>query len=442
MSHPHERLDLAQELAEAEEAVGEYRRLAVSDPGLYLPGLGVALDRCALLLGLAGRRAEAVAVAEEAVDLFRELSGSGGGSGPGVHAMSLASALVNLGNQLAELRHHDRALVSLRAAVELCRRHGSELRLASSLEHLGIKLGEMGQADEALGAHLEAMQLRRPLIEAGSTDDAIDHWGGLLALIHQLHQMGREEEAAPYQDLAARYHRHVRETRPGFIVFIDDLLARHGYRVTATGFRRESAERVSELNEEGLRLMRAGRLDDAAARFQQVIGLPADDARLATPLHNLAVVLSRLGRYGEAVEPLERAVRLHRAAAMTDDRRRPQLASSLNNLGWTLLAVERFKDALAPLEEAIGLQRENAGSPAGLARSLYNRGVALGHLGRHGEALDSTEEAVALLRPLYVREPDTHREGFRDALTWLGRQLGQLGRAREARAAVREAERL
>ncbi|MFC4014193.1 tetratricopeptide repeat protein [Nonomuraea purpurea] len=431
-------------MAEAEEAVGEYRRLVVGDPDLHLPGLGIALDHYALVLGLSGRRAEAVPIAEEAIDVLRDLSGRR----PDMHAMSLASSLMNLGNQLAELRHHDQALVSIRAAVQLCRRHGSSLELASSLEHLGIKLGEMGLSGEALDAHTEAMELRRPLIEAGSTEDAIDHWGGLLALIHQLHQMGRDDEAQPYQDMATRYHRHVRETQPGFIGFMDDLLAQRGYTVTTTGFRRNGgsrADRVHEFNEEGLRLMGEGRLDAAVAQFQQVIDLleeESTDAMLASPLHNLAVVLSKLGRYGEAVEPLERAVNLHRIAARTDDRRRPQLASSLNNLGWALLAVKRFTDALTPLNEAIDLHRRGVDSPAGLARSLYNRGVALGHLRRHSESLTSTEEAIALLRPLYVREPDAHRDGFYDALMWLARQLRHLGRPREARAAAGEAKRL
>ncbi|TYB51113.1 tetratricopeptide repeat protein [Nonomuraea sp. PA05] len=497
---------LAQELAQAEEAVDAYRRLAADDPGPHLPGLGTALDRYALLLGLSDRRADAVPIAEEAVDVLRALSARA----PDPPTMSLTSALINLGNQLAGTGQHDEALLSLRAAVALSRRHGSGLQLASALEHLGIELGDTGRATEALEALTEAMELRRPLIETGTTEDAVDHWTGLVALIHQLHQMGRGDDARPYEELAAQYYRHVCETGPDYLAFVDDLLRERGYTVTETGFRSVSegqpdrSERVAEaqpdppdhgteaqpdppsrateaqpdppervaepraderdvsearadeLNEEGLRLMREGRLEAAAARFREAIGaaqaiVPAEgeptqrgpgDAVTASALHNLALVLSRLGKYGEAVEPLQRSADLHRIAARTDDRRRLQLASSLNNLGWTLLALQRFDDAVASLEEAIGLYRRDTGPPAALARSLYNHGVALGHLGRHDEALTSAEEAAEVLRPLYVHEPDAYREGFRDALTWVSRQLRHLGRAREARAAAREANRL
>ncbi|GAA2211813.1 hypothetical protein GCM10009850_072730 [Nonomuraea monospora] len=545
---------LAQELAQAEEAVDAYRRLVADEPGPHLPGLGTALDRYALLLGLSGRRGDAVPIAEEAVDVLRALSTRD----PDPPTMSLASALTNLGNQLAGTGQHDQALLSLRAAVTLSRRHGSGLQLASALEHLGIELGDTGRAIEALEALTEAMELRRPLIETGTTEDAVDHWTGLVALIHQLHRMGRDEDARPYEELAAQYYRHVSQTGPDYLAFVDDLLREHGYTVTETGFRRisetrpDESERVAEtqadprghvsearadegdvakarpegrgvsdaradergvadaraderdvadarpdesdvakarpeerdvadtqpderdvaeaqpdecdgsearadeLNEEGLRLMREGRLEAAAARFREAIGtaqatVPAPgeptrrepgDAVTASALHNLALVLSRLGKYGEAVEPLQRSADLHRIAARTDDRRRPHLASTLNNLGWTLLALRRFDDALVPLGEAIGLYRLAGGPPAALARSLYNHGVALGHLRRHDEALTSAEEAAEVLRPLYVHAPDAHREAFRDALTWLARQLRHLGRTREARAADREANRL
>ncbi|GAA0828455.1 hypothetical protein GCM10009525_25840 [Streptosporangium amethystogenes subsp. fukuiense] len=452
MSHPHE--GLARALAEAEQQVRLYRRLVEADHDRHSPGLASALDAHALLLGLSARREDAVPVAQEAVDLYRDLTRRK----PGEYASAFASSLINLGNQLAELGHHHRALVPMREAVELCRHLTSAgPELVSSLEFIGIKLGEMGRHDEALDALNEAMDLRRPLIETGRTEHAIDHWTGLVALIHQLHEMGRDGEAQPYQQMAARYHRRIAATQPDFIAFLDELLNEHGYSVTATGFRRNPGHRAAstpsrdllvrlhEQNEEGMRLMRAGRLDDALVLFQQAIDvLNGESAAAATasPLHNLALVLTKLGRYGEALGPLDRAVHIHRALATSDARRLPQLASSLNNLGWLLLALSRFEDALVPLNEAVALYRRHVESPDGHARSLYNLGVGLGHLRRHREAVTAAEEAINLLRPLAASDPGAHRASLADALTWLGKQLRHLGRDREARAAEREARRL
>ncbi|MFF3437621.1 tetratricopeptide repeat protein [Streptosporangium sp. NPDC002721] len=455
MSRPPE--GLARALAEAERQVRFHRRLVEADPGRHSPGLASALDAHALLLGLSARREDAVPVAREAVGLYRDLTARK----PGEYASAFASSLINLGNQLAGLGHHHHALVPMREAVELCRRlipAGPEL--VSSLEFIGVKLGEMGRHDEALAALDEAMDARRSLIETGRTDHAIDHWAGLVALIHQLHEMGRDDEAGPYQRMAARHHRHIVATRPDFVAFLDELLNEHGYSVTATGLRRDPGRgaastpsrpsrdvlaRLRERNEEGLRLMRAGRLDDALVLFRQAIDvLDEESAATATasPLHNLALVLTKLGRYDEALGPLDRAVHLHRALAASDAGHLPQLASSLNNLGWLLLALSRFEDALVPLDEAVALHRRQVESPEGQARSLYNLGVGLGHLRRHREAVAATEEAVGLLRPLAASDPGAHRAGLADALTWLGKQLRHLGRDREARAAEREARRL
>jgi hypothetical protein len=63
-----------QALAPAQQAVTIYRELAVADPGRYRPDLAAAVANLGVRLHRLGRPADAVAAAEEAVTVRRELA--------------------------------------------------------------------------------------------------------------------------------------------------------------------------------------------------------------------------------------------------------------------------------------------------------------------------------------------------------------------------------
>jgi hypothetical protein len=64
----------AEGLAAAQEAVDLYRELAELDRDAYLPDLAMSVNNLAGRLGEAGRRSDGLAAAQEAVDLYRELA--------------------------------------------------------------------------------------------------------------------------------------------------------------------------------------------------------------------------------------------------------------------------------------------------------------------------------------------------------------------------------
>ncbi|WP_203914277.1 tetratricopeptide repeat protein, partial [Rhizocola hellebori] len=64
----------AEGLAAAEEAVDLYRELVTLNRDAHLPDLAMSVNNLAVALGEAGRRAECMAAAEEAVNLYRELA--------------------------------------------------------------------------------------------------------------------------------------------------------------------------------------------------------------------------------------------------------------------------------------------------------------------------------------------------------------------------------
>ncbi|MEU7039266.1 tetratricopeptide repeat protein [Streptomyces sp. NPDC046237] len=98
--------------------------------------------------------------------------------------------------------------------------------------------------------------------------------------------------------------------------------------------------------------------------------------------------------------------------------------------------VRALKNAVALLRDVLGEDPEDGGELAG---ALISLGYALFEADRLDEAIDATEEAVAILRPL-SRALGKHRElrVLAPAVDNLGTFLSLAGRAREALAATRE----
>ena len=98
-------------LAPAEEAVRLYRELAAANPA-FLPDLASALNNLGIRYSEVGRRQDALAPAEEAVRLYRELAAANPAFLP-----DLASALNNLGNRYSEAGSPDRGEAAWEQAI-------------------------------------------------------------------------------------------------------------------------------------------------------------------------------------------------------------------------------------------------------------------------------------------------------------------------------------
>jgi tetratricopeptide (TPR) repeat protein len=229
---------------------------------------------------------------------------------------------------------------------------------------------------------------------------------------------------------------------------IDLLLAE---RVTAAPLTFDDVESL-------LSIPSVGRLPntDVALRERQLALLPAETAteQRAELANNLAIMLSELGRAGEALGPAQEAVTLLRRLADPDtgipDRYTPDLAGSLGNLAARLSEVGRLGEALGPAQEAVTLLRRLADPDTGipdrytpdLAVSLNNLAAMLSELGRAGEALGPAQEAVALLRRLADPDtgiPDRYTPDLAGSLNNLAIRLSEVGRPGEALGPAQEA---
>ncbi|HEY4031618.1 MAG TPA: tetratricopeptide repeat protein [Caulobacteraceae bacterium] len=198
---------------------------------------------------------------------------------------------------------------------------------------------------------------------------------------------------------------------------------------------RPDAATLQTLCGQGLAAHQAGRLDEAWARYGQVLDL---DARHYDALRLSGVLCLQIGRAAEAVDFIGRAIAVQPNAAVAHG----NLASAFNALG-------RFEEAVASSDRAIALAPDYVEAYGARGRALYqqgrleaaldsyrrmaalrpqasaffNCGVMQRGLGRADEALASFDQAIAL-------DPD-----YADAHHSRGVVLRELGRPEDAVAA-------
>lgn len=142
-----------------------FRKLKTSQPAAVLPKLASALSILCNRLGDLRRTSEALAVNEESVQLYGELTRS---SHP-AFVPELALALHNLSNQLDDVGRHTEALATIEESARLSRQLAADLpdaflpTLAMSLFTLSCLLSRAGRREDARSASQESLELYRNL---------------------------------------------------------------------------------------------------------------------------------------------------------------------------------------------------------------------------------------------------------------------------------------
>ena len=414
-------------LAPANEAVELRRRLAEANPAAHLPDLAGSLHNLANRLSEVGRREEALAPVNEAVELRRRQAETN----PAAYLPYLAGSLHNLANRLSEVGRREEALAPVNEAVELRRRLAEAdpaaylPDLTDSLNNLAMRLGEVGRWEEALALADEAVELCRRLAEANLAAYLPDLAMSLTTLGGSLVQVGRWEEAVAPAGEAVEIRRRLAEANPA-------------------AYLRNLAGSSAIL---GSSLAQAGRQEEALAAANEAVELcrRLAEANPAAHLPVLAVSLATLGgslvqagrpeealaAAGEAVELCRRLAEANPAAYL------PVLAASLVTLGGSLVQVGRPEEALAAAGEAVELCRRLAeANPAAylpvLAASLVTLGGSLVQVGRPEEALAAAGEAVEFRRRLAEANPAAYLPDLAASLAILGSMLADVGRGKEA----------
>jgi tetratricopeptide (TPR) repeat protein len=280
---------------------------------------------------------------------------------PKDHVPELAEGLVELSRALAEHRRYDEAVQAADEAVDLFEE---------------LTEGLPGAYRDSYGWAI--FNLGRRLRDLGRVDDA-----------HELYQEGIE--------IRRRDHRHDPYDRARFL--------------------------GATLSEYSQQLLRDDRTEDALTAAREAVVLyraarqEAPDAftpELARALTCAASALRGLGRPGDAVDAMKRAVSLYRRVAAEDQSCEPDLAAALRALAQTQSWAGAHRAAVATAASAVEVGREIAAT----LPTTQQHQLALG-LVRHvrvllaGDqpeaALDPVTEAVDAWRAIAEADPN-HRD--------------------------------
>ncbi|MEU2681291.1 tetratricopeptide repeat protein [Streptomyces sp. NPDC007107] len=282
------------------------------------------------------------------------------------------------------------AIAPAQEAVRLCRqlvetdRQGTNdpaplQRLAIALNGLAEKLSHVGRSEEALFLAAESLTISRRLAQSDPAAHLPTLLSSLTGLSLSLAGHGRAKQAATATQEALSLHRQLAAGLPD--------AARKGL--------------VSHLGNLSARLLTLGRGEEALTASREVAHLyrelaaehpAAESPHLAAALVNLAGALHTTDRGEEALTVIKEAVNLCRElAAANPAAHQRALTLALLNLGLILGSAGHGEEALTSVEEAVSLQRELAETDfaahhLALAEAVQELGNRLWHLGRREQA--------------------------------------------------------
>ncbi|WP_406486003.1 tetratricopeptide repeat protein [Streptomyces phaeochromogenes] len=374
------------------------QQFAEGDPPSYEPNLALLLSNLGNRLADEGYRGEALAAAEQAVEIRRRLAVGNSAA----TEFALADSLSNYGTHLADIGRRDEALSVAQEAIEIYDRLAAavnpadyESALARALSSYGTHLAEMGRRDEALAVAERAVQIFDRL--AVGNPAAFEHHLGILLsnLSNRLADAGRGGEALAAAERAVQIHTRLTVENPAaFEPHLARSLTNYGFRLAREGHRAKALTVAQEA---------------VKIRYWLAAGNPAaHEPDLAYSLSGLGAHLAEMGRRDEALTVAQEAVGIHdRLAAANPAAYEPDLAHSLTVYA-RLLAMEGDRArALRATGEAVELFRRHVAAMPSIVPRLH---AVLGLQADLLERLGREEEVEAVRR--WLREnrlpPDSH----------------------------------
>ena len=310
------------------QQVTHYRAITLDGGPDATKLLAISLSNLAVRLAGVGRLEDALAAAEEATGIHRELAEAR----PDAFRPDLARSLNNLAAELAGVGAGGRAdgdRGSHRHLPAAGRSPAGRLppRPGQVAEQPGERAGRPGRREDALTAIEEATGIYRELAEARPDAFRHDLAISLNNLAARLAGVGRREDALAAAEEATGIYRELAQARPD-------------------AFRPDLARSLSNLSP---RLADLGRREDALTAIEEAVTIRRELAQarpdafrpgLAASLSSLSAGLYGVGRREDALAAIEEAVTIRRELAQArPDAFRPGLAASLNNLSNGLYGV-------------------------------------------------------------------------------------------------------
>jgi serine/threonine-protein kinase len=404
---------------------------------------GQAYYRLAWVRHQLGEREAALADYERMRVVFTQLAAAF----PSVpeYRQDLATSHNNLGMLLASLGKGPEAEAEYRQALALQEQLAADFptvpeyrqELAGSHNNLGVLLRDLMKRPEAEAEYRRALALQEqlaadfPSVPAYRQDLAMSHTN----LGSLLKGLGKRPEAEAEYRRALALQEQLAADFPSVPAYRRELAASHnnlGGLLADLGKRSEAEAAFRR----------------ALALFAQLTAdfstVPEYHQHLASSHNNLGLLLKALGRRPEAEAEYRRAVALYEqlgAAFPTVPAYRHELARSHTSLGLLLVDLGKRSEAEAEYRRALALQEQLAADFPGvpeyrrdLGGGYCNYGDLLRERGEAAASLDWYAKACAALRPVLAQEPRlaTARLFLRNAHWGRAQALDRLGRHVEA----------
>lgn len=355
LTHHAFRLDLAGHpefaLPRYEMAVRIYDQLARHTPGRHEADLATSIEGYAHQLYAAGERTKAAETIERAVALRREHAGSE------EERRLLADALTGYGNHLSASGQYERAVAITQEAVDLYDALPDAVRETRDREHAtalmthAIALQENNRIDDSVDTMRHALAGFRRMVKRFPDAYRPDLAAALTNFAELLAEVAQPNEALACVEESVAHYEELAIALPGAHE------ANHAAALHCLAGRHADLERWPE----------AARCAERAVGLLDVVTADRDEHRLelGTALDMWAIALSECGRTDEAVAAGHRAVGELRALA-GDIAVRVQLATTLRNLAEVLREAGRAAEARPYSAEAVELCRTLAAEAPGV----------------------------------------------------------------------------
>ncbi|MEU0966497.1 tetratricopeptide repeat protein [Streptomyces sp. NPDC005917] len=396
--------------------------------------LAVLLQRLGQRQANIGDYDRAIATVREAVEIRRALVKAD----PVTHLPELAASLNILCGAQSDLGDHKGALASVKEAVEIRRTLAQAdpsthlPDLAMVLSNLSVLQRTLGEREGSLATVEEAIEIRRTLAQA----DSGMHLAGLATTLNNLgasqSDLGDHKRALASSAEAVEIYRELFKNSPTEI--LPDL---------AASLNNLSAQQ-SKTGDPGGAL---ASITEAVDHFWDlsVINPATFLPRFATTLNNLSTLQGDVGDHEGALTSADQSVKIQRELAEINPvAHLPELANSLKGLSECQSQFGDAAGALSSAEEAVDIRRELAENNQraflpGLASSLNNLSNRQSQVGDSTGALISVNEAVHHYQLLTKAHPEAFLPDLAMALANYARCQNENGDHPGALASITQA---
>lgn len=386
-------------LAKAQEAVQIYEQYLQSNVA-FLPGLAAAHNTLSLILTGFGRREEALERSQKAVQIYEKLSQHGFSP----ILPNFVGSLNNLANALNASRRNAEAMEKAQEAVRISEQLANSepdtfLSLfAASLHNLGTLLKDSSRPEEGLEKARKATRIFEQLAKSRPDTFLPDLAKSLNNLSNRLSELGLHREGLEKAWEALQASERLTKARPeAFQPLLASSLNNLAFKLNDFGPSEEALEKSQK----------ATRIYEQLAKVLPDVYLP----ELVGSLGNLAKCLSALGRHEEAVSKSRVALQYYEQLGKgRSNEYQPDFASGLNNLAIGLNLLGQPEQALESAQEAVRIREQLANTQPDvflpdLASSYGVKGAILQKLERYPEAAAASAQGIRALTPLFRMRP-------------------------------------